>query len=78
MLIESSNYNTFARKSKGKNVFLYAYVPVDPHSHSTVISFMKASRAFKVTLFSSIQYRALRILCSLAWTVTSLVISAPS
>lgn len=37
------------RKSKGKNIFLYAYVPYDTNSQSTIVSYMMASRAFKVS-----------------------------
>ena len=46
------------RKSKGKNIFLYAYVPYDTNSQSMVVSYMMASRAFKVSyliIYSLIQ-----------------------
>ena len=46
------------RKSKGKNIFLYAYVPYDTNSQSTIVSYMMASRAFKVSyliIYSLIQ-----------------------
>lgn len=47
-VIENSNYNSYIRKSKGKNVFLYAYVPYDANSQNSLVPFMKASHAFKV------------------------------
>ena len=48
--LDASSFNAFMRKNKNKNIFLFAYVSMDTRSHSAVISFMQASRAFKVCL----------------------------
>lgn len=55
-VLENSNYNSYIRKSKGKNVFLFAYVPYDSNSQNSLVPFMKASRAFKVSLLNGHKY----------------------